>query len=242
MTNHEAIYQRKSRRKYEDSPISATDRAILQSVIDKGNEDGQLKMKLVENRSDLFGGFFRSYGLLSGVQHFIVMAGPKSDPNLYEKIGYYGEEVVIEATKLGLGTCWVGGSFNKKAVRESLVDAQDELACVIVIGEPKRQVQARESIIRSFMHLKREEQAKFIQTDGTHPDWFYQAMDYVYHAPSAVNQKPVYMMVLQGQIMAKLRTMNHYAWIDLGIAKRHFEYGAPKGKFAYGVNALYHLD
>jgi len=242
MTNHDAILLRKSRRKYRDLLLSNEEREIIEKAITKGNKLGNLSMKLIENRSDLFGGFFRSYGLLSGVSHFIVMAGPKNDPHLFEKLGYYGEEVVIEATKLGLGTCWVGGSFNKKAVSDELVQEQDLLACVIVIGHPLLQPTMREQIIRSIMHLKKEDQAKFYQTDGSHPDWFMQAMDYVYHAPSAVNQQPVWMLVIQGKVMAKLRTINHYAWIDLGIAKRHFEYGAPKGRFDLGNNALFHED
>jgi hypothetical protein len=239
MTNHDAIMTRKSRRKFVSQPLSAEEKEVLLSAIKQGNKAGSLSMQLVENKPELFGGFFRSYGLFVGVEHFIVMAGPKKDIHLAEKLGYYGEKVLLEAVKLGLGTCWVGGSFNKQGVN-SLVSVDDLLIAVIVIGEPVNKYTAREQLIRSITHLKKEQQSKFFQTDGSEPSWFMQAIDYVYRAPSAVNQQPVWVNVASGKITARLRNINHFAWVDLGIAKAHFEYAAPSGRFEWGNNAFFH--
>lgn len=40
------------------------------------------------------------------------MAGQKAD-NLDERIGYYGEQLVLLAQALGLNTCWAGLSYRK---------------------------------------------------------------------------------------------------------------------------------
>lgn len=40
------------------------------------------------------------------------MAGQKAD-DLDERIGYYGEQLVLLAQALGLNTCWAGLSYRK---------------------------------------------------------------------------------------------------------------------------------
>ena len=60
------------------------------------------------------------------------MIGKKSD-DLDEKLGYYGERLVLEAQALGLNTCWVGLTYSKQA--EHLTIGKDEkLVCVIALG------------------------------------------------------------------------------------------------------------
>ena len=57
-----------------------------------------------------FSSFFFSrhtYGTFSGVKNYLVMAAPKGR-EWEEKVGYYGEKIVILAQSLGLNTCWAG--------------------------------------------------------------------------------------------------------------------------------------
>jgi hypothetical protein len=52
------------------------------------------------------------YGKFRNVSNYIVMAGKKAD-NLDERVGYYGEHLVLMAQTLDLNTCWVGLSYSK---------------------------------------------------------------------------------------------------------------------------------
>ena len=52
------------------------------------------------------------YGKFSNVTNYLVMAGQKTE-DLDERIGYYGEYLVLLAQTLGLNTCWVGLSYSK---------------------------------------------------------------------------------------------------------------------------------
>lgn len=59
-----------------------------------------------------FQGTMTKYGKFRNVSNYIVMAGKKAD-NLDERVGYYGEHLVLMAQTLDLNTCWVGLSYSK---------------------------------------------------------------------------------------------------------------------------------
>ena len=50
------------------------------------------------------------------MNNYLVFAGPENDPDLDEKCGYYGERIILTATTMGLGTCWVGGTYDRTSV------------------------------------------------------------------------------------------------------------------------------
>ena len=53
-----------------------------------------------------------TYGVIQGAQDFIVGAIEKSD-YASEQYGYMMEYLILGATALNLGTCWLGGFFNR---------------------------------------------------------------------------------------------------------------------------------
>jgi len=66
----------------------------------------------------------------------IGMIGNKDDPNSQEKLGYYGELIVLQATEMRLGTCWVGGTFDRESCPFTLSDVtQDCGLAAMVIGK-----------------------------------------------------------------------------------------------------------
>ena len=66
------------------------------------------------------------YGKFSGISNYLAMIGPKSDEHLDEKIGYYGERLVLEAQMVGLNSCWVGLTFKKAFMKQSKRYAKGE--------------------------------------------------------------------------------------------------------------------
>jgi hypothetical protein len=53
------------------------------------------------------------YGRVNGAPHYIAFIGDMDEPHVQEATGYTGEGIILEATTLGLGTCWLGGTFTR---------------------------------------------------------------------------------------------------------------------------------
>ena len=112
MTLQEAIEARHSVRAYKEQPL--TDEVVkrLEEEIAVVNQRGRLHIQLIQNEPKAFQGTLAKYGKFRNVSNYLVMAGQKAD-DLDERIGYYGEHLVLLAQTLGLNTCWVGLSYSK---------------------------------------------------------------------------------------------------------------------------------
>ena len=131
MNLQEAIEARHSVRKYIDKPISQDIIDILQAKIEECNKLGNLHIPLVTHEPKAFKSK-RAYGTFSGVTNYFAMVGKKSD-DLSERVGYYGEQLVLLSQTLGLNTCWVGLTYNK--VKEAYsVNEGEKLCCMIALG------------------------------------------------------------------------------------------------------------
>ena len=226
MTLLEAVSARHSVRKYIDKELSADIIAALQDKIAECNKVGNLNIQLVQNETRAFTGML-SYGQFSGVKNYLVMVGKKSK-DLDERVGYYGEQLVLFVQTLGLNTCWVGLSYRK--VPEAYNVGKDEkLVCMIALGYGEKQ-----GIGHKIKSIEEVSNASDIT-----PSWFKKGVEAALLAPTAVNQQKfsfehVGMKNNCHQIRAKKGfSMIGYTKIDLGIAKYHFEIGAGKVNFEW---------
>ena len=224
MTLQEAITARHSVRKYIDKEIPVDIVTVLQDKIAEYNKVGNLNIQLVLNETRAFTGML-SYGSFSGVRNYFVMVGKKG-ADLDERVGYYGEQLVLLAQTLGLNTCWVGLSYRK--VPEAYNVGKDEkLACMIALGYGETQGVSHK--------IKTIEQVS--NASDLTPAWFKRGVEAALLAPTAVNQQKfsfeyVGMSNNRHQVRAKKGiSMIGYTQMDLGIAKYHFEIGAGKDNF-----------
>ena len=224
MTIQEAISARHSVRKYLDKVIPADIIAALQDKIAECNTVGNLSIQLVQNETKAFTGML-SYGSFSGVKNYLVMVGKKAK-DLDERVGYYGEQLVLLAQTLGLNTCWVGLSYRK--VPEAYNVGKDErLVCMIALGYGETQ---------GVSHKVKSIEEVSNASDIT-PSWFKKGVEAALLAPTAVNQQKfsfeyVGMNNNRHQVQAKKGiSMIGYTQMDLGIAKYHFELGAGTDNF-----------
>ncbi len=235
MTNLEAIARRISRRSYLGTPLAPEQVSTLRALIDGCNAQSGLHIQFIEDSSKAFKGLSKSYGMFSGVRSLLALVGKKTDTYLEEKLGYYGELLVLEATKLGLGTCWVGGTFDAKSCPCELA-ADERLVCVIPVGNVPSDTTLKEKTILGLVHRKTRPLTYFYTADAALPEWFIEGVKAVQRAPSAVNHQPVHLNLQNGVVTATLRSDG--SPIDLGIAKLHFELAAG-GSFAEGNNAVF---
>ena len=227
MTIQEAIEARHSVRAYKDQPLSGEIVKVLEDEIVKLNNEGQLHIQLICNEPKAFQGTMAKYGKFRNANNYIVMAGKKAE-DLDERIGYYGEHLVLLTQTLGLNTCWVGLSYSK-VPGTYVLDEDEKIACYIAIGYGETQGVGHK--------IKTVEQVS--NASDIPPSWFKKGVEAALLAPTAVNQQKfsfeyVGMSNNHHQVRAKKGfSMIGYTQMDLGIAKYHFEIGAGKDKFEW---------
>ena len=101
----EAMYKRHSRRSYLREKLRDEDAAFLKERIHMYNQKHGLHMKLVCGHPEIFKGFRNSYGMFHNVENFIMMMGNSRDVYMQEKLGYFGERLILEAVEHNMGTC-----------------------------------------------------------------------------------------------------------------------------------------
>ena len=221
----EAIKTRHSVRRYKDQPIERHKVEAIRAEVERINAAYGLNVQLVLDEPKAFSGMFiTTYGQFSGVSNYIVLAAPKGKA-WEEKVGYYGEQLVLLAQTLGLNTCWVGLTYKKIPEAYTLRDG-DIIHCVISLGYGENQ--GKQHPLKPI--------GKFYETSGGDvPQWFTAGVEAALLAPTAVNQQKFKFILHPGKAVEAraLFSVMGYTMIDLGIAKCHFEIGAGKDSFIW---------
>lgn len=224
---HEAIFSRTSRRTYTGEPLEASQVDVIQHLIADINKESNLHFQLIEDAERLFAGFKASYGMFSGVTTVIALVGNRKLENVQSLIGYYGEFLVLESVKLNLGTCWIGGTYDKEATKNVLsLQDEEELFAIIGIGKVHNEKNFKEKLISKFGKNKQTFDELLQKKEETVPAWVRSGIEAARLAPSAVNKKPVRYSYLNQTLKAYTTKPNK--GIDLGISLAHFELGALK--------------
>ena len=228
MTLQEAIEARHSVRAYKDQPLAADVVKVLEEKIAVLNREGKLHIQLIQNEPKAFQGTLAKYGKFRNVNNYIVMAGTKAD-DLDERVGYYGEQLVLLAQTLGLNTCWVGLSYSK-VPGTYVLEAGEVIEAYISIGYGETQGVSHK--------IKRVEQVS--NANDLTPSWFRQGVEAALLAPTAVNQQKFFFEYIPArdgkpvQVLAKRNfSLIGFTQMDLGIAKCHFEIGAGNDHFEW---------
>ena len=227
MTLQEAIQARHSVRAYKEQPLSETHCHALQEKIAEVNRLGRLHVQLILNEPRAFQGTLAKYGKFRGVTNYLVMAGAKAD-DLDERIGYYGEQLVLLAQTLGMNTCWVGLSYTK-IPGTYVLNEGEAIKAYISIGYGETQGVTHK--------IKRIDQVSNVGADT--PEWFKKGVEAALLAPTAINQQKFsfeYLGMRDGchQVRAKKGfSLVGYTHMDLGIAKYHFELAAGTDNFQW---------
>lgn len=227
MTIQEAIEARHSVRAYKEQPLTEDAVKVLKEKITELNKEGRLHMQLILNEPKAFQGKLAKYGKFRGVNNYIVMAGQKAD-DLDERIGYYGEQLVLLAQTMGMNTCWVGLCYSK-VPGTYVLDEDEKIACYIALGYGEDQGVGHK--------VKTVEQVS--NASDTTPVWFRKGVEAALLAPTAVNQQKFSFELARRnggrpQVIAKKGfSLLGYTQLDLGIAKYHFEVGAGKDNFVW---------
>ena len=213
MNEIQMIKERHSVRSYSERKIEKNLLDQLNAKISECNEKGNLNIQLLEDAGKTFNKLMNIAVGLGSAPSVIACIGP-DDETLDERIGYYGEQIVLLAQELGLSTCWAG-TYNPKNV-EAKINAGERLAIVIAVGYGTNSGKAHRS--KSINDV--------VKANKELPDWVKVGAEMALLAPTAINQQKfeiiyndddTYEIVDKGGVLSK---------IDLGIVKYHFEVGA----------------
>ncbi len=237
----QAIIQRKSIRTYKDEPISQELKEKLKNYIADVSSPFKPRTRFVMLDTDEMRGRTKlgTYGVISGARTFIC--GITEDVFRYEEnLGYAFENIILYATSLGLGTCWLGGTFNRANFAKAAGLKENELIPVVTpVGYPKEKRNLIDSaLVKGAGSINRKDWSElFFDGDFGKPlkretdPKIAEVLDMVRIAPSASNKQP-WRIVKSGQLyhFYLSRTPGYRALLsfdiqrlDIGIAMCHFE-------------------
>jgi len=184
----------------------------------------------------LFTGLVGGYGKVSGTAlaaAFIgrAPAGGEAPESVQAAVGYLGEGLILEATRLGLGTCWIAGSFDKaSAARLAELAPGEVVVAVTPLGYPAERQGNGERVLRTLVKASARVSVEKLAPgilDGGWPAWAVSAVQATRRAPSGANRQP-WRFRLDGETLVMERAEKLYwtAPIDFGIARLHVELGA----------------
>jgi len=243
------VKRRYSCRTYVERPIEATDRETLSEFLASlgtGPLGSHTRFSLVAatetDRESLKG--LGTYGFVKGAAGFIVGA-VEPGPTDMEDYGYGLEQAVLAATDIGLGTCWLGGTFTKSSFARKIHATRSEVVpAVVAVGYPAEGskggwVRGRAGSDRRLPH----EQLFWEERPGEPLDLsraagYSEVLEAVRWAPSASNKQPWrvvrsgddWRFYLQrkkgygkGSALSSLLRLADLQRVDMGIAMCHFE-------------------
>jgi hypothetical protein len=249
----EVIRQRFSCRAYGTEPIGAELQRQLQDFmrpLRAGPLGSPARFELVaateQDRQSLKG--LGTYGFIQGATGFVVGAAGPGDKNL-EDYGYLLEGIVLRATDLGLGTCWLGGTFTKSSFAKKISAQPGELLpAVASVGYIERPEAVRDTLFRQRLGANHRlpwtsqffnEQfgsALAPETAGAYAA----PLEMARLAPSASNRQP-WRVVKAGPLwhfylqrspgyrqgfLSRLMKVDDIQRVDMGIAMCHFQLAA----------------
>lgn len=139
MDLYKSIQNRVSVRKYSDKLFSETSIKQIQEKLKNLiplYQNIKVRLELVSDpgtTSTLLTGFVGSYGKINSP--YCIIAVTEETPGHMENLGFLQEQIVLELTDMGIGTCWVAGNFDRnKAGKVIDLKAGEMIIDVIALG------------------------------------------------------------------------------------------------------------
>jgi nitroreductase len=192
---YDQIPRRISRRRYDGRPVAGELREQLGEFCAGASaavEAEQVRVLLVDDpRRQLFTGLVGGYGKVAGTSlaaAFVGRAAGGGVPDVVQDAaGYLGEAFILEATRLGLGTCWIAASFDKAAAGLLGLEDDERVVAVTPVGYPTEQQPGGERLLRTLVKASARHSVEKLAPgilDGGWPDWAVSAVQAARLAPS----------------------------------------------------------
>lgn len=245
----EIIRNRRSCRTYEKKSIAAETAGRLRTFaasLQHGPFHTSLRFELVAGGEDdaraLKG--LGTYGFIKNPAGFLIGAVGPGEKNL-EDFGFGLEALILYTTSLGLGSCWLGGSFSKSRFAARMkASAAEMVPAVAAVGYPAEETRLR-ALVRTQIKAdaRKPWQSLFFQGNlatplvEEHAGAYAVPLHMLRLAPSASNKQPWRVVQQDGCFHFYLQrspgyqrnrfslpsfTIADLQRVDVGIAMCHF--------------------
>lgn len=242
----DVIKSRHSVRTYRPENLSKELKEKLDSYAKdiKGPFETNVRLELIDDIdiTESAGGKIGTYGVIKGARAYIagiIEKGKYSE----EQLGYALEKLILFAASLGLGSCWLGGTFKRSEFAELLKPTDNELIPIVTpVGYPEKRRSVLESLMRAGAGSDKRKPWNELFFEGsfqkplneTAAGKYAEALEMLRLAPSASNKQPwrvvregstfhFYLQPTKGYGISRDYSIQK---IDIGIAMCHFEMAA----------------
>lgn len=231
------ISQRKSTRAYSDRMPDDNMLSQIKDYLRQQSTDHfqfHLVSTAVQNKK------LGTYGMIKNAGLFIVSTMRKSFLD-YPRFGYEFEKIILYATSLGLATCWLGGTFNRKQFTGAIsLSSNSFIPIISPLGYAKTDEGLVRNIIRKQIKAdtRKPWESLFFNTSLDTPldktsieSNYVSALEMLRLAPSASNKQPWIVIKDNTDYDFYLKRDPGYGKAitydmqknDIGIAMCHFE-------------------
>jgi nitroreductase len=241
--NTEAWYKsikiRRSRRDFNNSTLSLTHINTLNNFVQNLETTKQgIHIRLFsEHTFPLFFKKNNSYYNVQNISSYAIIIGEKNKKYLEEKAGYLGEAFILEATSIGLSTCWLFKNIDWDVLEDSVNLQENEVIYgVIGLGYCGTTFTRREKFIKTFLRFNKRKSLKKLtkkcDINKLHPD-IKDLLECARLAPSFKNRQPWEFEVTDTYIKISFKGKNispntSSKRLDCGICMLHIDVAAVK--------------
>jgi hypothetical protein len=239
----EIIKTRISIRTYEPTRLEQNLKKNLNDYLEtvKGPFAGKVRFKIIDSNAALNSNIkLGTYGIIKGSSSFVVSAVEEGDMNL-EELGYELESFVLYAASLGLGTCWMGGTFKRSEYAKALELKEGELLPIVTpIGYPAKSEGLVGTVMRRLAGSRNRKPWEELffnsrfdnKLSKSEAGIYAEALEMVRLAPSASNKQPWRIVCDNDKLHFYLQHTKGYSSalgfdmqrIDIGIAMCHLDF------------------
>lgn len=139
-----------------------------------------------------------TYGMIKGAGEYIGATVKNAELSM-AALGYEFEKLILYLTSLGLGTCWLGGTFNRGEFAKAMEIKENELFPIISpIGYASEKKRMTDSLVRFFAKSDQRKpwESIFFHKNFSTPlakadaGQYEEALEMIRLAPSASNKQP----------------------------------------------------
>ena len=248
MTIAETIQKRRSVRTYTGEPLSKEHRVQIKQYISQLQAPFGIKarIELLHIHTDEKPIKLGTYGFIKGACDYMAL--------IYEKASfaetaaaYMFEQAILFCTDLGLGTCWIGGSFNRSDFKKQVqMNTNEGLRIVSPVGYSSD----KKSFIEKYV-VKAEKKHSFRKSFGelffdknfgnplteSNAGRYFTPLEMVRLAPSANNKQEWRVLFEDNALHFYKKPYPQFDTIDMGIALCHFELSCQE----FGIEGKYDI-
>lgn len=253
----EAIRKRKSIRSYSNKKLSENVQQEIIRIIDeiralKGPYGHSITLFFYDNpyvdqeKKIAIG----TYGFIKNPKAFIAGKVENSFEGLID-YGFLFERLILRLTELGLGTVWLGGSFNRNDFK-GLIGENEIVPAITPVGYAAKKTSWRDLFIRKRVSADARiafsqlfyDQNLLVPLDENHPYEPYLRL--VRIGPSASNKQPWRIIVEDNKFHLYLKRTPKYGLnlpydiqaLDIGIALCHLTAGLDEDHIQYKIEHM----